>query len=276
MTLRPFVQARTGRLVAAMAALALLATGSTGAGRAAAQPLAAAPASAPGQRTDEPPPGTSCDVFPADNVWNTDISSLPVDPHSKTWLKTMHAGSTNLHPDFGAPPYGMPYGVVDDSHPKVSIRFRYEHESDPGPYPFGKDIPLEQGSDRHALVIDKDTCALYELFAARWHHGDPTAGSGAIFDLDSNALRHDGWTSADAAGCQSSRAWSDGTRCGPASSTTPSGSRPSSRTAITPGRPARRRDLQRRVPADGGPLPDEGVVRHLPLQRRRSRDHAGD
>jgi hypothetical protein len=198
MTLRPFAPARTGRLVAVAVALAVLAEASGGA--AAARLSSTARGAIVGQRPDVPPPGTSCDVFPAANIWNTDVSGLPVDPHSKAWLSTMHAGSTNLHPDFGGPPYGMPYAVVDDSHPKVSIRFHYPHESDPGPYPFGKDIPLERGSDRHALVIDKDTCVLYELFAARWHHGDPTAGSGAVFDLGSNALRRDGWTSADAAG----------------------------------------------------------------------------
>ncbi len=145
-------------------------------------------------------PGFVCQVLPPDNVWNTDISSLPVDPHSGTWLASMNAGSTNLHPDFGAPPYGMPYAVEPDSYPKVHIRFRYKGESDKGPYPFGPDIPVENGSDRHALVVDQDTCVLYELFNARWHGGSPRAGSGAIFDLGSNALRPDGWTSADAAG----------------------------------------------------------------------------
>jgi hypothetical protein len=154
----------------------------------------------PSTRPAQPPPGTTCAVFPADNVWNTDVSALPVDPHSANWLATMHAGGTNLHPDFGGPPYGMPYAVVDDTYPKVSIRFQYKSQSDKGPYPFGPDIPIEAGSDRHALVVDKDTCVLYELFAARWHGGDPRAGSGAIFDLHSNALRPDGWTSADAAG----------------------------------------------------------------------------
>jgi hypothetical protein len=148
----------------------------------------------------EPVPGTTCDVFPADNIWNTDVSGLPVDPHSATWLASMQASSTNLHPDFGGRPYGMPFAVVDDTYPKVSITFRYKGQSDKGPYPFGPDIPLERGSDRHALVVDRDTCVLYELFAARWNGGAPKAGSGAIFDLGSNALRTDGWTSADAAG----------------------------------------------------------------------------
>jgi hypothetical protein len=147
-----------------------------------------------------PVPGTDCQVFPSDDIWNTDISTLPIDRHSKTWLKSMHAGRTLLHPDFGGPPYGFPFAVVDGSHPTTHIHFRYASESDPGPYPFGPDIPLERGSDRHALMINKDTCTLYELYAADWNGGNPKAGSGAIFDLGSNALRTDGYTSADAAG----------------------------------------------------------------------------
>jgi hypothetical protein len=156
------------------------------------QPAGAAPRSTPA--------GIGCQVFPSDNIWNTDISSLPVDPHSAAWMASMNSGSTKLHPDFGPPSYGIPYAVVPDSHPKVKVKFHWGSESDKGPYPFGKDIPIEGGSDRHALMIDSDTCVLYELFDARWHHGSPTAGSGAIFDLGSNALRPDGWTSADAAG----------------------------------------------------------------------------
>jgi hypothetical protein len=146
------------------------------------------------------PPGTACGVFPADNIWNTDVSRLPVDPHSADWMATMRSGSTNLHPDFGGKPYGMPFNVVDESYPKVKVRFHYRSESDRKRYPFGADTKIERGSDRHALMIDADTCVLYELFAADWNGGAPKAGSGAIFDLGSNALRADGWTSADAAG----------------------------------------------------------------------------
>jgi hypothetical protein len=115
----------------------------------------------------------------------------------------MHAGTTFLHPDFGPPSYGIPYAVVGAGHAKVSVRFTYASESDPGPYPFGPDIPIEGGSDRHALVIDRSDCTLYELFAARWNGGNPTAGSGAIVPLagpKANRLRPAGWTSADAAG----------------------------------------------------------------------------
>jgi hypothetical protein len=139
-------------------------------------------------------------VFPADNIWNTDISKLPVDGRSRTWLHSMKAGSTLLHPDFGRPPYGFPFQVAGDGHPVHRITFRYASESDRVTYPFGPRTPVEQGSDRHALMINRDTCTLYELYDAHWNHGRPTAGSGAVFHLGSNALRPDGWTSADAAG----------------------------------------------------------------------------
>ena len=145
-------------------------------------------------------PGTTCSVFPADNAWNMDIRKLPRHAKSGTWKRATHAGSTRLHPDFGPPSYGIPFDVVPSSHEKVSIDFQYDDESDPGPYPFGGDVQIEGGSDRHAIMIDEGTCLLYELFGVRRNGGDPTAGSGAIFDLASNALRPAGWTSADAAG----------------------------------------------------------------------------
>jgi hypothetical protein len=145
-------------------------------------------------------PGTSCAVFPTDNVWNMDVRGLPVHPKNATWKRAIHARATRIHPDFGPPSYGIPFDVVPSSHQKVSIDFLYADESDAGPYPFGSETRIEEGSDRHAIVIEDDTCVLHELFAARWNGGDPTAGSGAIFDLESNALRPAGWTSADAAG----------------------------------------------------------------------------
>jgi hypothetical protein len=153
-----------------------------------------------GHTPSTPVPGTSCDVFPANNAWHLNVSRMPVHRRNAVWKKAMHAGGTDLHPDFGPPSYGIPYEVVGGGHAKVSIDFTYAGESDPGPYPFGPDITVEGGSDRHALMIDQSDCTLYELFAAKWNSGNPTAGSGAIFDLGSNALRHRGWTSADAAG----------------------------------------------------------------------------
>jgi hypothetical protein len=145
-------------------------------------------------------PGTTCSVFPANNVWHLDIRRLPVHAKSPTWKRASHAATTRLHPDFGPPSYGIPFDVVPSSHPKDSIDFLYDTESDPGPYPFGDDVRIEGGSDRHAIMIDEGTCVLYELFGAQRNGGNPTAGSGAIFDLHSNALRPIRWTSADAAG----------------------------------------------------------------------------
>ena len=153
--------------------------------------------------TPPPPPRTGpqlagCPMFPTNNIWNRDVSSLPVNARSAQWLANM--GTSNLHPDFGAAPYGYPFAIVDNTHPRTALTFTYASESDPGPYPFGPDIPIEQGSDRHAFMLNRATCTLYELFNASWNNGHPTAGSGAIFNLRSNALRPNGWTSADAAG----------------------------------------------------------------------------
>lgn len=160
-----------------------------------------APSPPAGTSTEATPiPGTDCSVFPSDSIWNTDISHLPVHAKSAAWLASMNASSTNLHPDFGPPSYGMPYTVVDGSHATVFLHFTWPDESDPGPYPFGQDTPIEGGSDRHAFMVNGDTCVLYELYLASWNNGNPRAGSGAIFDLGSNNLRPDDWTSADAAG----------------------------------------------------------------------------
>lgn len=154
----------------------------------------------PGSRSARSIPGTGCDPFPATNIWNTRVDALPVHEMSAAWLASMHADSTDLHPDFGPPDYGMPFDVVSRRHPDVEIDFTYADESDPGPYPLDGDTPIEGGSDRHALILERGSCVLYELYAVEWNDGAPTAGSGAIWDLDSNRLRPDGWTSADAAG----------------------------------------------------------------------------
>jgi hypothetical protein len=148
-------------------------------------------------------------VFPADNPWNQDISQLPVDPNSTALIASI-GSATSLHPDFGTTwngaPNGIPYLVVSGTQTKVPVTFDYAGESDAGPYPIPPDAPIEGGSssqgDRHVLIIDRDNWRLYELYATypqaggtSWH-----AGSGAVFDLNSNALRPAGWTSADAAG----------------------------------------------------------------------------
>jgi hypothetical protein len=147
-------------------------------------------------------------MFPGDNVWHVAIDTLPVDANSAAYITTIGTAKT-MHADFGTvyngAPNGIPFIVVPGSQPRVAVSFDYADESDPGPYPVPPDAPIEGGpsssGDRHVLVVDRDGGKLYELFAAypnpdgSWH-----AGSGAIFDLDSNALRPAGWTSADAAG----------------------------------------------------------------------------
>jgi hypothetical protein len=148
-------------------------------------------------------------VFPADNSWNLDISAEPVDPNSDNLIASCGA-NRELHPDFGTSydgaPWGIPFTTVSGSQPRVPVAFDYDDESDPGPYPVPRDAPIEGGSgsdgDRHVLVVDVDNWVLYELFAAYPEDGGDawSAGSGAIFDLSSNDLRPEGWTSADAAG----------------------------------------------------------------------------
>lgn len=150
-----------------------------------------------------------CPIFPADNIWNTPVDTLPVDPDSASYIAAIGA-SEPVHPDFGSgtwegEPIGISYVAVPGSQALVPITFDYDDESDPGPYPIPPDAPIEGGpasdGDRHVLVLDRGECMLYELFYAypaadgSWH-----AGSGAVFDLSSNALRPAGWTSADAAG----------------------------------------------------------------------------
>jgi hypothetical protein len=150
-------------------------------------------------------PGTACPAFPADDVWNTPITGLPVNPNTATWLASMDSPTTLLHPDFGpsgtSQPYGIPWQIVSPTQPLISISFTYVSESDPGPYPLSASTPIEQGSDRHALMVNPATCTLYELYDAYYDpNGNSSAGSGAIWNLNSDALRPDSWTSADAAG----------------------------------------------------------------------------
>jgi hypothetical protein len=155
------------------------------------------------------PGAANCPMFPADNVWNTPVASLPVNPNSAAWMASMDSATTNLHPDFGpsgdpSTPYGIPYTVVSPSQPLVPITFEYADQSDPGPYPFSSSTPIEGGQDstgdRHAIMVNPATCTLYELYDAQYSASGSTAGSGAIWNLNSNALRPAGWTSADAAG----------------------------------------------------------------------------
>jgi hypothetical protein len=154
------------------------------------------------QNTGSPIIG-NCPVFPADNPWNTDVSSFPVHPNSDAYIASISAdGDEYLHADFGSnPDYGIPYVVVPGDQQPVPITFTdYGDESDPGPYPIPPDAPVEAGSDQHVLVIDGDNCYLYELYNASYNDEGWDASSGAVFDLLSNRLRPEGWTSADAAG----------------------------------------------------------------------------
>jgi hypothetical protein len=156
------------------------------------------------------PGASNCPMFPADNIWNTDISKLPVDPHSAAWLRSMDSSTTFLHPDFGPDPggypYGIPYAIVTSAHKTVPVKFFYASQSNRVRYPLGPDTPIEGGqnapadTDRHALIVNKTTCTLYELWQAHYSPSGSTAGSGAVWNLRSNALRPAGWTSADAAG----------------------------------------------------------------------------
>jgi hypothetical protein len=154
------------------------------------------------------PGAPDCPMFPADNVWNTDISKLPVNPRSAEWMKSMDSAGTFLHPDFGPDqggyPYGMPFNIVTNAHPLVRVKFTYASQSDKGPFPFGSSTRIEggkkAGGDRHAIMVNSRTCKLYELYDARYSAKRPTAGSGAVWNLKSNRLRPRGWTSADAAG----------------------------------------------------------------------------
>ena len=162
---------------------------------------------------DAPPSIAGCQVFPDDNIWNLPVDNLPLDALSTTYVNAIGA-STNVHADFGegfypqdsTSPIGIPYMVVPGSTAKVGVTFEYDDESDAGPYPIPAEPLIEGGpdsdGDRHILLVDEDTCTLYELYAAYQDPDDDSwsAGSGAIWDLNSNALRPDTWTSADAAG----------------------------------------------------------------------------
>ena len=193
-----------------------------------------------GEQPFTPDPGSPADsvvlvenfssrqVFPTDNWWNLDISAAPVDPSSQAlidWISgrtTQNPSATrNVHPDFGPPPYGIPYVGVSGTQIRLPVVFTaYRSESDAGApgQPAGYPIPSEArtqhnyieggvagggtGGDRHLILIDRDHWLLYETWATRWNStaGRWEAGSGAAFDLSTNDRRPDGWTSADAAG----------------------------------------------------------------------------
>ena len=156
----------------------------------------------------QPPTIGSCPVLPADNIWNTAVDQLPVAPNSSTYVNTIGA-TTGVHADFGSGtwnggPIGIPFVTVPGTQTKYPAAFQYFDESDTGPYAVPLNAPIEGGSqstgDRHAIAVDTDNCILYELYSAFPQASSWNAGSGAIFNLLSNAFRPSGWTSADAAG----------------------------------------------------------------------------
>src|SRR5712671_1046317 len=104
-----------------------------------------------------------CPVFPLDNAWNHAISSEPVDPHSADYLAFMGAGSLHLHPDFGGQ-YGQPFVIVPADQPRVPMSFLYASQSEPGPYPFASDLPIQANEDRHATVLAQEECKVYETY----------------------------------------------------------------------------------------------------------------
>jgi hypothetical protein len=146
------------------------------------------------------PGAPGCPVFPKTNPWNRRVDRLPVASNSARIIRSIGAG-TGLHPDFGSGtweggPIGIPFNVVSKKTPRVRLSFDYADESDKGPYPIPRNVKLEYGGDRHAIIIDRSSCKLYEVYALHGRH----AGAGAIWSLRSNRLRPAGWTSADAAG----------------------------------------------------------------------------
>ena len=155
------------------------------------------------------PSAKRCRLFPKDNHWNLRVDKLPVAANSNAVVERIGADD-NAHADFGSGTYnggpiGIPYKTVSKHQKRVPVSFDYAEESDGKRYPIPRNVPIEGGpdaeGDRHVIVVDRDRCKLYELFAAfprdggAWH-----AGSGAIWNLKSNKMRPKDWTSADAAG----------------------------------------------------------------------------
>jgi hypothetical protein len=147
----------------------------------------------------------NCPMFPANNIWNARVDTLPTHPMSDAWIDSI-GRDESFHMDFGSGewdggPIGIPYNVVSGSSiTKYTLEFYYPDESDAGPYPISENPLIEYGSDHHILLVDTDDCKLYEIYDASFADGAWSGGSGAIWDLNSNALRPETWTSADAAG----------------------------------------------------------------------------
>jgi hypothetical protein len=154
------------------------------------------------------PAAPRCPVFPASSAWNQRVDTLPVAADSAQLIQAIGL-SSGLHADFGSGlyegrPIGIPFDVVSSRTPRSRVSFEYADESDKVRYPIPKTVHIEGGrasdGDRHALLLDRDGCRLYELYALYPRGAGWRAGSGAAWNLRSNALRPAGWTSADAAG----------------------------------------------------------------------------
>ena len=154
------------------------------------------------------PQARHCPVFPANNPWNQPVDKLPVSANSAQLISAIGLDAP-VHADFGSGkwdggPIGIPYDVVSKKTPTHKISFEYADESDHVGYPIPSHVHIEGGAhatgDRHAILVDKSTCRLYELYDLRRKGRGWTAGSGATWNLRSNHLRPAGWTSADAAG----------------------------------------------------------------------------
>lgn len=231
------IRRHSGVAVSAVAVMCVLSSCSSSTGSSASQPAAANPLPDSGASVGPTPPTASaaasasaasasaspsarashaaasasaaCSIFPADNIWHAAVSKLPVSSRSTGYVDTIGA-SSHLHPDFGSglidgEPFGIPVTVVTKPISSVPVHFDYADESDPGPYLIPSSALVENGSssdgDRHVIVFDQSDCKSYELWdATRLQNGSWDAGSGAVFNLRSNQLRPQGWTSADAAG----------------------------------------------------------------------------
>ena len=190
------MQARSRRWLAVALSSAFALAHAAGGAALALGPTQASPGAAPREG--------GCPIFPADNQLNQEIAHTPVNPRSAEYIASIGLAG-HLHPDFGTEPaYGIPYTIVGPHQPKVPVKFtEFGEESNPGPYPIPAGAPVEgagEEGDRHVLVLQQGSCKLYELYSAHPAGAGWEAGSGAVFNLRSNALRPEGWTSADAAG----------------------------------------------------------------------------
>ena len=154
------------------------------------------------------PAARHCPVFPANNAWNQRVDKLPVAADSAQLVASIGLDSP-VHADFGSGkwdggPIGIPFDVVSKKTHRSHVSFEYADESNRVAYPIPRHVHIEGGlhatGDRHAILVDKSNCRLYELYDLRHTSRGWTAGSGATWSLRSNHLRPAGWTSADAAG----------------------------------------------------------------------------